>query len=80
MAVAYGKSFPKSEPRSIHDLLKLLREERGFSVPELARLTGYSSTYVYKLENGSRKPSPAAVLRLARVLRVPTRTFREACG
>lgn len=45
-----------------------LREERGFTVEELAQKSGVSVTTIRVVERGAREPSGDTVARLARPL------------
>jgi transcriptional regulator with XRE-family HTH domain len=53
--------------------LREVRERRGWSQDEVGALSGYSRSMICKLEAGERRVSPAALVRLARALRVPVR-------
>jgi transcriptional regulator with XRE-family HTH domain len=48
-----------------------LRSARGWTLEELAERSGLSKPFLSRLESGSRQPSIAAVLTLARVFGVP---------
>ena len=48
--------------------LRRLREERGFTVEELAERSGVSITTIRVAERGPREPSDYTVARLARPL------------
>lgn len=51
-------------------LLRLLREQRGFSLRELGRLAGIDHAYIHRLEIGSKgAPSDPVIMKLARVLK-----------
>ena len=53
-------------------MLKALREQKGLSQDELAKLAKLTKPYISQIENGVRtNPSPAALTRLAKALRVP---------
>jgi transcriptional regulator with XRE-family HTH domain len=52
------------------DKLKRRRETRGFNVPALARAVGVSSEHIYRIEWGTRRPSPRLYARLREVLDV----------
>lgn len=45
--------------------LKELRSERGLRLADIAAMTGFSEAYLYRVEEGERSPSLAALLRLA---------------
>ena len=59
-------------PRSLDQLIRALREERGLTQEELAIKAKVTPGYVAQLELGMRKnPSLDVLRRLARALRVP---------
>jgi len=60
--------------------LKSLRNERGWTLELLAKLSALSEPYLSRLESGSRQPSLAALLTLARVYEIPLRTLLEGDG
>src|SRR5436305_15091220 len=60
-------------PTTLRDKLKRLRKEKGYSLDELARLSGASKSYLWELENREeRKPSAEKLIDIARVLGVTT--------
>jgi transcriptional regulator with XRE-family HTH domain len=65
---------------SLGSQLKLLRNERGWTLELLAKSSGLSEPYLSRLESGSRQPSLAALLTLARVYEIPLRTLLEGDG
>jgi len=50
--------------------LKTLRLQSGFTLDELARLSGVSISTISKIENGQQRPSFETVLRIARALKI----------
>lgn len=55
-------------------LLRTLREERGLSPRELARLTEIDHAYIYRLETGEKEsPSDEVLTKLARALKAGKR-------
>lgn len=54
----------------IENHLAAIRQKRGFSAAQLARLVGVSRQTVYAMEAGTYVPNTAVTLRLARVLEV----------
>lgn len=55
-------------------LLQCLREERGFSLRELAQLADIDHAYIYRLEAGEKEsPSAETVAKLVRALKVGKR-------
>lgn len=60
-------------PTTLREKLKKLRTEKGYSLDELARLSGASKSYLWELENREeRKPSAEKLIDIARVLSVTT--------
>lgn len=51
--------------------LRAIRERSGMSVSELARQAGTSQPHLSNIEGGRRSASPALLLQLAEVLKVP---------
>ncbi len=49
-------------------VLRALRERKGFSQSRLAREAGFTPSYISRLESGQRRPSYDAVLTLSRVM------------
>jgi transcriptional regulator with XRE-family HTH domain len=56
---------------SIGERLKAAREQAGYTLDELASLTGLSKAHLSRLESAERQPSIAALLTFAAALRVP---------
>jgi len=63
------------ELATLGDRLRALRSGRGWTLEELAERSGLSKPFLSRLEGGSRQPSIAAVLTLARVFDVPMGSF-----
>lgn len=60
-------------PSTLREKLKELRIKKGWSLDELARLSGASKSYLWELENREeRKPSAEKLIDIARVLDVTT--------
>lgn len=60
-------------PASLREKLKELRKRKGYSLDELARLSGASKSYLWELENrDKRKPSAEKLVDIARVLDTTT--------
>lgn len=54
--------------------LQYLREQRGLSLRELARLAGIDHAYIYRLENGDKEsPSTEVLAKLTRALKLGKR-------
>ncbi len=59
-------------------VLKALREEREWTLDELAERAKVTNVYIWQLETGGRKnPSLAVLTRLAKALRVPVTELLE---
>jgi transcriptional regulator with XRE-family HTH domain len=56
---------------SIGERLKATREQAGYTLDDLAALTGFSKAHLSRLESAERQPSIAALLTFAAALRVP---------
>ncbi len=60
-------------PASLREKLKELRKRKGYSLDELARLSGASKSYLWELENrDERKPSAEKLVDIARILDTTT--------
>ena len=57
--------------RDIRDFLK----RTGMTEAELARLAGITQSYVNKIKNGTRRPSPEVAARLEAITGIPLRTL-----
>lgn len=62
------------------DRLHVLRMHRGWTLEELAERSGLSKPFLSRLEGGSRQPSIAAVMTLARVFGVSMASLFETAG
>lgn len=51
--------------------IKFCRQQRGFTIPTLAKRAGLSTSYVSLLENNARDPSLSALEKIATGLGVP---------
>ncbi len=61
----------KSEPRDIQDLgskVRQLRESRGYSLADLAGITGYDQDFLASIEKGEIQPQLGTIIRLSKVL------------
>ena len=59
---------PKIGTKEFGDLLRTARERKGMSRNDLVEATGLSYPYISQLETAYRKPSPAAIQKLADAL------------
>lgn len=60
-------------PIALKDKLREHRKKLGYSLDDLARLSGSSKSYLWELENrDQRKPSAEKLAKIAEVLRVTT--------
>lgn len=58
--------------------IRALREQRGYTLQELARRTSLSLSYLSEIERGSKKPSLKTMEKIASALNVPkTQLFEE---
>lgn len=57
---------------SLGEKLRKHRQEKGYSLDDLARLTGSSKSYLWELENRPIKPSAEKLSSIADVLSVTT--------
>lgn len=48
--------------------LTFARVEKGVSVPELSRMTGYSLSHIHRVEEGEREPSYKVLAKLSEAL------------
>jgi transcriptional regulator with XRE-family HTH domain len=69
--VTESESLPAPELVSLGERLRALRAAKGWTLDELAERSGLSKPFLSRLESGSRQPSIAAVLTLARAYGVP---------
>lgn len=58
--------------------VRKLREERSYSLEELARKGGISVSYLSEIERGSKKPSLTTIAKLATALNVSTKELLDA--
>jgi len=65
-------------PRRLKTVLRLLRDEKGWSQAELAKRADVTDAYIAQLETGAREnPSLEVLKRLARALGVPVTELLE---
>jgi transcriptional regulator with XRE-family HTH domain len=65
-------------PRRLKTVLKALREDRGWTMAELAKKADVTDAYIAQLETGKRdNPSLDVLKRLARALGVPVTELLE---
>jgi len=57
--------------------IRKLREERNYSLEELANKSGISVSYLSEIERGNKRPSLATIERLSAALNVSTRQFLD---
>jgi transcriptional regulator with XRE-family HTH domain len=66
---------------AIGELIKTLREQKGFSQRQLAYLAKINNTEVSRIEKGERKnPNPKALKKIARALGVDYLLLFKTCG
>ena len=60
----------RSIEKSLGQILRQLRQERGLSQEELALESGYHRTYISQLERGQKNPSLRTIFQLAEALEI----------
>ncbi|WP_116316038.1 helix-turn-helix domain-containing protein [Bacillus subtilis] len=55
--------------------IKYIRKERNMSFNEFADFTGFTSSYIYKLENGKINPTLKSINQFCEKLNVPASIF-----
>ena len=61
----------------IGEKIKKLREERGYSLPEMAQKTGFSSALLSQIENHMISPPLGTLIKIGQALDVPIGYFFE---
>jgi transcriptional regulator with XRE-family HTH domain len=80
-AMAAGIEKPLGQVlTSLGAQLKALRNRQGWTLEWLSKLSKLSEPYLSRLESGSRQPSLAALITLARVYDIPLRTLLDGDG
>jgi DNA-binding XRE family transcriptional regulator len=51
-------------------LLKKIREERGYSLEELSKITGISKSHLNYIEKNEKEPSLSMAIRIAQALNI----------
>lgn len=51
-------------------LLKEIRNEKGYSLEKLSKMTGISSSHLNYIENNEKEPSLSMAVRIARALKI----------
>jgi transcriptional regulator with XRE-family HTH domain len=69
--MATGRLVTEEIFQSIGERLRAARERAGYTLDELAGLTGISKAHLSRLESAERQPSVAALLSFASALQVP---------
>lgn len=78
---AFSNISKKSEQDDFGALIRHLRLSKGYSLEDVAKLSGLSASYVHLLEKGGRKsPTLDAVEKLAAGLEVPVEYFFKNKG
>ncbi len=73
--MASGDLTTRTELATLGTRLRSLRNEREWTLDELARRVGLSKSYLSRLEEGDRQPSIAALLSLAGAFGLPLATL-----
>lgn len=80
-AVSRRAVYHTSSPLSrMHDRLRALRKERGYSLEELAARTDVTKGFLSLIERGFRVPSISTLLKLGQAFDVPLRALLEGPG
>jgi transcriptional regulator with XRE-family HTH domain len=74
------KSNLKAELQQLGKRLRLLRTERGWTLEDLAKKAGVSSTYLCRLECGDRQPSLSVLLNLAQAYNLVLPALFQSIG
>lgn len=72
-----AEQIKEPELAVLGERLRSLRAEKAWTLEELAERSGLSKPFLSRLESGTRQPSIAAVLTLARVFGVPMGSLFE---
>ena len=64
------KKQPRSKELYFGEIIKYFRKEAALSQDELADKMGISKSYIFKLENDLRSPSPGMLIRLGRAMSI----------
>lgn len=67
--------MPKPKPKLLGAKIKKLRQEKGFSLEDLANETGRSVAYLKEVEANGEIPPVAVLLQLARAMRLGSDEF-----
>lgn len=66
---------------TVGELIKKLRDQKGFSQRQLALYSGVSNTEISKIESGERKnPNPEILKKIASALNIDYTVFFKAAG
>lgn len=63
--------------KKFHEQLKILREERNWSLEDLSKKTQLSVEKLLQYENGELLPSVQTILKLSNVLEVPVSNLMD---
>lgn len=75
------KQSEKEVPAYNWDYLKIIREERGFTLRDVENISGVSNAYLSQLESGKiRRPSVQTIYTLSKVYGVDAETMLLAIG
>ncbi len=64
--------------KEIQMIIKSIRESRGISQGELARLTGVSQSAISDIENNKRNPSLLTITLIAEALQLPVDALMQS--
>lgn len=60
--------FSKKEHESVGARIRLLREEKGLSLDELSKMTGYDTGFLSRIENDEIQPQLGTAIKLSKAL------------
>lgn len=67
----------EKEVEAVHDRIKTLRIEKGFSILKLSTESGVSRSHLYYIESKKISPSVETLYRLAKTLGIKLKDFFE---
>lgn len=71
----FKNRIQKSTKTEVGEKIKEIRESKGFSLIDISLSTGFSVSYIYRIEQGERNVSISVALKIADALGVAVNTF-----
>lgn len=71
----FKNRIEKNTKTEVGAKIKEIREDKGFSLIDISISTGFSVSYIYRIEQGQRNLSISVALKIAEALGVPLNTF-----